>query len=45
MTVIEQKVGKEVKLMMMSDLHIGALHNDYKLTQDFALWPSTWPRT
>lgn len=30
MTVIEQKVGKEVKLMMMSDLHIGALHNDYK---------------
>jgi predicted phosphodiesterase len=30
MTVIEQKVESEVKLMMMSDLHIGALHNDYK---------------
>lgn len=30
MTVIEQKVNRSVKLMMMSDLHIGALHNDYK---------------
>ena len=29
MTVIEHKTGKDLKLMLMSDLHIGALHNDY----------------
>lgn len=34
MTVIERVTGSTVKLALMSDLHIGSLHTDYKLIDD-----------
>ena len=34
MTVIEHGTGTTVKVALMSDLHIGSLHTDYKMIDD-----------